>query len=153
MTPERDPGGAEASPATGTVLHASCIAVNGRGLLILGPSGAGKSALALQLMAFGADLVADDRTLIRREGDRLLARAPEPLSGLIEARGIGLLTARALADVPLSLVVDLAQTESDRLPPRRSVTILGTTLDLVLRSQSDHFSAALLCYLKGNRSA
>ena len=37
-------------------------ASDGRGLLILGPSGAGKSALALQLIALGARLVADDRT-------------------------------------------------------------------------------------------
>ena len=44
----------------GVNLHASCIAVHGRGVLILGPSGAGKSSLALQLMALGADLVADD---------------------------------------------------------------------------------------------
>ena len=41
-------------------LHASFVAINGRGVLILGPSGAGKSALALQLIAFGAKLVAGD---------------------------------------------------------------------------------------------
>ena len=44
------------------ILNASCVAWQGRGALILGRSGAGKSALALQLMALGADLVSDDRT-------------------------------------------------------------------------------------------
>ena len=38
----------------GEILHASCVAVAGRGLLIAGASGSGKSALALDLMAFGA---------------------------------------------------------------------------------------------------
>ena len=40
------------------IVHASCIAHHGRGLLILGPSGAGKSTLALEMMAYGAVLVA-----------------------------------------------------------------------------------------------
>ena len=50
------------------ILHATCVAVDGRGLLILGPSGSGKSALALQLIALGAQLVADDRTRVSRRG-------------------------------------------------------------------------------------
>ncbi|MDX5349528.1 MAG: serine kinase, partial [Paracoccaceae bacterium] len=43
------------------IVHATSVAVDGRGLLILGPSGAGKSSLALRLIALGARLVADDR--------------------------------------------------------------------------------------------
>lgn len=139
-------------PAT-AILHASCVAVAGRGLLILGPSGSGKSGLALQLIALGAELVADDRCIVTARNGTLIAHAPSPLIGLIEARGIGLLHSPALPETALHLVVDLSQPETDRLPPRRSVTILGTSLDLVHRSQSDHFSAALLCYLKGSRSA
>ena len=49
------------------ILHGSCVAVEGRGVLIVGPSGAGKSSLALALMALGAELVADDRTEVRLE--------------------------------------------------------------------------------------
>lgn len=132
-------------------LHATCVAVDGRGLLILGPSGSGKSALALRLMAHGAGLVADDRTDITLQDRDLIASAPPRLSGLIEARGLGILRADAVGPVPLVLAVDLAQTETERLPPRRSVTILGTPLPLVLGSQQDHFAASVLCYLKGGR--
>ena len=73
------------------LFHASCVAWQGRGALILGRSGAGKSALALQLMALGADLVSDDRTELLAEADALTARAPATIQGLIEARGVGLM--------------------------------------------------------------
>ena len=132
-------------------LHASCVAVEGRGVLILGPSGSGKSSLALQLMAFGARLVADDRTDIFRHGQEVTAHSPAALAGLIEARGIGILWARPQTGVPLALVVDLGSTETDRLPPRRHITLLGATLDLVFASRSNHFPAAVLCYLQGGR--
>ena len=37
-------------------LHASAVALDGRGALILGASGSGKSGLALRLMALGAGI-------------------------------------------------------------------------------------------------
>lgn len=136
----------------GETLHASCVALGpDRGLLVLGPSGSGKSALALRLMALGARLVADDRTEVARTDQGLIATCPPAIAGLIEARGVGILTAPALPRARLVLAVDLGQTEPDRLPPFRSVTIMGTALPLVLGSQSAHFPAALLCYLQGGR--
>lgn len=134
-----------------TVLHASCVAVDGRGVLILGPSGAGKSALALQLIALGAQLVADDRTEITNHAHTLIARCPPAIAGLIEARGLGLLHSPPLASCPLHLAIDLGQTETHRLPPHRQFPILGTTLPLAFGVQSNHFPAAVLCYLKGGR--
>ena len=74
------------------LLHASCVSINGNGVLILGPAGSGKSSLALNLIALGAELVADDQTLVRREHSDLIARCPETISNLIEARGLGFLT-------------------------------------------------------------
>jgi HPr kinase/phosphorylase len=139
--------------ADATTLHASCVALDGRGLLILGPSGAGKSGLALQLMALGAQLVADDRCLVQRRDADLIASAAPNLSGLIEARGLGILHSPALPETAIHLVVDLAQPETERLPPRRSVTILDTTRDLVFGSQAAHFPAAVLCYLRHGRFA
>ena len=82
-------------------IHGSCVAVAGRGLLILGPSGAGKSALALQIMALGGQLVADDRVELTRQGDEVIARCPVALRGLIEAHAAetgSVHAARILAD-------------------------------------------------------
>mgnify|MGYP005873419501 CR=1 FL=1 len=136
-----------------TILHATTVAFGGRGLLILGPSGAGKSGLALQLMALGARLVADDRTELARHGTALVARAPAAIRGRIEARGIGLLAAPALDRAMLSAALDLARDESERLPPFRNVTFLGVTLQLVLGQRSPYFPAALRHYMLHGRTA
>ena len=125
----------------------------GRGLLIIGPSGSGKSALALRLLALGADLVADDQTLLRAHGETLLASAPPTLAGLIEARHVGLLRSPHVSDVPVVLVADLGTPETDRLPAFRSVTFCGLTRDLVRGSRSDHFADAMACYLRHGRQA
>lgn len=136
------------------ILHATCVLVDGHGLLITGPSGSGKSSLAIRLMALGAKLVADDRTALELSKGRVLARCPSPhISGLVEARGVGLLRAPTVESTVLALVVDLAQTETERLPPFRTVTIMGCELPLVLQVQSDHFPQALMLYLRHGRQA
>ena len=135
------------------LLHASCVAVSGRGVLILGPSGSGKSALALQLMAYGADLVADDQTELTVQDGTLIARCPPTLSGLIESRGVGILRTRVVTQATVHLVVDRGTAETARLPPRRTFTLLGAAVDLVLNSDSNHFPASVLCYLNGSRQA
>lgn len=142
---------AGAKVATAQTVHATTISRDGRGLLILGASGRGKSGLALQLIAFGASLVADDRTEIFLRDDRIFARAPAALAGMIEARGVGLLAAPTVPEVEIKLVADLDQTETERLPPFRHIVILGQSLNLVLQSQNDHFPAALWLYLLQGR--
>lgn len=137
--------------APSETLHASCVAVDGRGLLILGPSGAGKSSLALRMMALGAALVADDRTEVAVQAGTLIARCPPPIRGLIEARGLGLMRAPFVDSAAVSLVADLSRVEDHRLPPARSITILGCDLSLVLQVQNDHFPAALMLYLRHGR--
>ena len=92
--------------AASEILHASCVAVEGRGILVLGPSGAGKSALAIRLIALGAGLVSDDRTLVVAEAGQLTATCPNPaMQGLIEARGLGILRAPVVDRVALALAV------------------------------------------------
>lgn len=132
-------------------LHASCVAVGDKGVLITGPSGSGKSSLALALMAYGAVLVADDRTVLAMQGDGVLASCPPAIKGMVEARGLGLLHAEMCAQVAIGLVVDLARTEDQRLPPFRTVTLLGRVLPLVLGQTSPHFPAALWHYVKAGR--
>ena len=136
---------------TSLLLHASCVAIGARGVLIIGASGSGKSALALQLIAYGANLIADDQTLITLQDQQLIASCPPQLSGMIEARGVGLLHSPPRVSAPLSLVVDLDQTETHRLPPKRITSLLGVSLPLVLGAESNHFPASVLCYLKGAR--
>jgi HPr kinase/phosphorylase len=134
------------------VLHASCVAYDGRGLLILGAAGAGKSSLALTLMAWGCALVADDRVELRPEGGRLVARAPAALAGLVEMRGVGLLRAAALPEANVVLVADLDRAEAERLPPYRQATILSLALPCLHKPATGCFAPALLQYLKAGRA-
>lgn len=132
-------------------VHATCVAIAKRGILILGPSGSGKSTLGLALMALGAELVSDDRTILANKAGKLVARCPPPVRGLIEARGLGLIRAQTIVSANIALVVDLGQTESDRLPPFRHTTLCGVTCDLALGQQTPHFPSFLLAYMKGGR--
>lgn len=99
-------------------LHATAIASDGRVVLLTGESGSGKSDLALRLIDRGAMLVADDRVLLRRDGDGLRAAPPASIAGLIEVRGVGLLRLPWAADLPVALVVEVGHA-GDRLPPQR----------------------------------
>lgn len=138
-------------PDPTTVVHASAVAWAGRGLLIRGASGKGKSGIALELMSRGAQLVADDGVVLERTDAGVMMRAPKALQGMIEARGLGLLSADHLAQAPLSAVLDLDAPETDRLPPRRETTLLGQKVPLLHFFDSPYFPAALMQYLKGGR--
>ncbi|OED48387.1 serine kinase [Rhodobacteraceae bacterium (ex Bugula neritina AB1)] len=116
--------------------------------MITGSSGQGKSALALQLMAFGAQLVADDRVLVQLLDGQLVASAPEPIRGLIEARSIGLLRAQIRSPVPVTVLVDLDETETDRLPVHHTSLLLGQEVARVKRVEGAHFAPALMQYLR-----
>ena len=100
------------TPAPETI-HAGCVAIGGRGVLIAGRSGSGKSDLALRLVDRGAVLVSDDYTLLTRAGGRLVADAPATIAGRMEVRGVGVVELEAARGVPICLLVDL-----DRLPER-----------------------------------
>ncbi len=127
-------------------LHASAVAFGGRAALLIGPSGSGKSSLALELIALGGVLVADDRvTLERREGG-LCLDAPDVLRGRIEARGVGLLTIRA-APARAGLVVDMGKVEAARMPDARSIMLAGVDLPLIHKVESPAFAAMLRVYL------
>jgi HPr kinase/phosphorylase len=120
----------DGSPASLNI-HGTAVAVSGRGVLLRGPSGAGKSDLALRLIDTGASLIADDRTLLRREGAMILASAPENIKGMIEVRGLGLVRLPCLPEAPLSAVVDLvSEAEMERLPLPESCDVLGVALPL-----------------------
>src|ERR1700760_1068946 len=96
-------------------IHASCVAIKGKGVLILGESGAGKSDLALRLIDEGAKLVADDRVELYAAQSALCARAPKSIAGLIEVRGLGVIALRCRKSIALALAVKLGTT-AKRLP-------------------------------------
>ena len=141
----------EAEDLGSAIVHASCVAVAGQGLLITGRSGSGKSSLALEMIGLGAELVADDRVDLRMEGEKVMARPPEAISGLIEARGIGLLRARPAGPVPLAFVLDLDVVETARLPDPRVIRVLRQSVPLLHSVEAPHFAASLVQLLKMGR--
>jgi serine kinase of HPr protein (carbohydrate metabolism regulator) len=112
------------TPLSSETLHASTVAIDGRAVVIEGPSGSGKSDLALRLIDRGAKLVSDDRSLLVRSGDGLIARSPERMAGRIEVRGVGIATVPHVAEAPVALLVSL-DPAPPRLPERRRRVIAG----------------------------
>jgi len=114
-------------------IHATCVALDGHGLLLRGPSGAGKSDLALRLIDGGALLVADDRTVLSLRGGILRAAAPAALAGLLEVRGIGPRPVTAGAEsAPVALIVDLVGAGAiERLPAAETEPLLGVAVPRV----------------------
>ena len=133
------------------IIHASCVSWHDRALLILGASGAGKSGLALQLMAYGCKLVADDRTALSSSPPDLIASCPDPIRDLIEARGVGLLYAETVAQARVAWAVDLDHEETERLPHNRKIDLLGHSIPLLHAVKSPHFAASVLQLLKAGR--
>ena len=112
-------------------LHCSTVASGGRAVLITGPSGSGKSDLALRLLDRGFTLVSDDQTVIKKDGDRLLASAPPTIAGKLEIRGLGIVDMEQVDNVPVALLVEL-KSDIQRLPDdSRERPILGVKLPLV----------------------
>jgi HPr kinase/phosphorylase len=99
------------------LMHASCAARDGWGVLLTGAPGSGKSDLLLRLLDRGFVLVADDQVEIGTDG---MARPPEPLAGLLEVRGLGVMRFPFLSAARPVLVAELVAGPVPRLPePRR----------------------------------
>jgi serine kinase of HPr protein (carbohydrate metabolism regulator) len=100
-------------------------------VLITGPSGSGKSDLTLRLLDRGFTLVRDDRTVVKREGDRLIASAPPNIAGKLEIRGIGIVDMETVDNMPVALFVELTS-EIQRLPDEnRERPVLGVRIPLI----------------------
>lgn len=88
-------------------LQATCVSLNGRGLVIMGPPGSGKSSLALALIDRGAVLVGDDSLLVEPRDGRLWAMPHPETRGLLEVRNLGLLPFPTCEEAPLALAIRL----------------------------------------------
>ena len=127
------------------LIHGTCLAIGGEGVLLVGKPGSGKSDLALRLVDQSgvglsgrlreAWLVADDQVVIRRQDGALVASAPPALKGKLEIRGLGIAELPVEAEARLRLAVRLTPAaEIERLPDLGSarMEILGTGLPLIL---------------------
>lgn len=110
-------------------IHATTVALNGDAVLLRGASGLGKSDLALRLIDDGWDLVADDYTEIHEADGHLCARAPDNIKGMIEVRGIGIITVGCVPRAKIKAVFDLLPlSDIERLPGAATVSLLGFEL-------------------------
>jgi HPr kinase/phosphorylase len=138
---------------TAVWLHATAVAVDGRGLLILGASGTGKSSLAIELLTLGAKLISDDGVWLQTAENPPLLERPSQATSLIEARGIGLIGAGdPLESAPLALAVDLERAENNRLPPRRSIALGDRYIPLLHAARQHRLAPALILMIRHGRA-
>ncbi|NCA69013.1 MAG: HPr(Ser) kinase/phosphatase [Sphingobacteriia bacterium] len=127
-------------------LHGVFIEVLGMGVLLVGDPAVGKSELALDLVARGHPLIADDAPRFARIAPEILeGTCPEALRDFLEVRGLGILNIRAmfgegavLRSKTLNLIIDLQPLDQqqleciDRLSGSLSASnILGVTVPKV----------------------
>lgn len=80
------------APSSRITLHGVLIEIFGLGVLLAGRSGVGKSELALEMLARGHRLIADDAAEFELASDgRVVGRCPPVLYGFLEVRGLGVL--------------------------------------------------------------
>lgn len=80
-----------------TRVHGVLLDVYGLGVLLIGNSGVGKSECALDLIARGHSLVADDRVTVKRyPNGELVGFAEGPLRHHMELRGLGIVNVQDL---------------------------------------------------------
>jgi serine kinase of HPr protein (carbohydrate metabolism regulator) len=118
-------------------IHGTAITVDGLGLLFVGPSGSGKSGIAFDCLAearlahLPAALISDDRVLILHDKNKLVARGPESIRGLIELRYAGIVSVDHVPEAEIHYaVVPVAGNEDERLPPDHEHAEVGPGIRL-----------------------
>lgn len=107
-------------------VHATCVSVDGQGVLLRGPSGFGKSDLCLRLIDQGGILVADDRVNLAGHDDHIIASSPTEIAGLLEVRSVGIFRLISCDEITVQLVVDLVNADDvPRLPETATISFLG----------------------------
>jgi len=114
---------------TSLQIHATCISLEGLGFLLRGPSGIGKSDLALRMMEYNSQLIADDRVDLTLEGGILIAQAPTCLRGLLEVRGVGVIEVPYSNSIQILGIINLVgNNKIKRLPAPRTELLLGVEI-------------------------
>ena len=131
-------------------IHASCIEVNGTGILLLGNSGAGKSDISLRLIEnHQAKLVADDRVNLDINSGQLIASCPENIKGQLEVRGIGIVTYPYIEKTVIKIAVNLTDKKIERLPEKHYYNFANISVPMIyLDSREPSSTAKLLSALR-----
>lgn len=118
-------------------VHASAVCVGEQAILIRGASGTGKSRLALDLILAGragmiaaTKLVGDDRVRLDSRNGRVSVSGVPELAGMLEIRGLGIRRCDFAAEADVALVVDLAASDAERLPPPERLKTLISGVEL-----------------------
>ena len=118
-------------------VHASAVCVGEQAILIRGASGTGKSRLALDLILAGragmiaaTKLVGDDRVRLDARNSRVSVSGVPELEGMLEIRGLGIRRCDFTAEADVALVVDLAASDAERLPPPERLKTLISGVEL-----------------------
>lgn len=110
--------------------QATCVALEGRALLIEGASGSGKSSLALALIDRGAALVGDDGVLLELRDGRVWALPHPRIAGLLEVRNVGLIRLPA-EEAPVSLIVRLHAGAPRHVEAPDTTVLIGASVPLI----------------------
>ncbi len=118
-------------------IHASAVCVGEQAILIRGASGTGKSRLALDLILAGragmiaaTKLIGDDRVRLDTRNGRVRVFGVPELEGMLEIRGLGIRRCDFTAEAEVALVVDLAASDAERLPPPERLKTLISEVEL-----------------------
>lgn len=132
--------------------HASCVDFKGRGVLIFGASGSGKSSLALACISIGARLVGDDYVDLSVEQDKIIARRPPNIAGLIEVARVGILNCDYIENTNLVLAIDMSQAEVERLPPRRHISLQECDIPLIYGADIPYLHSVAFQFVTAGRA-
>lgn len=122
-------------------------------MLLLGEPGSGKSDLALRLIDSGAKLVADDQVALSETAGKLHAQSPASIAGMLEVRGVGIITLPAV-NAPVALVVRLvARDEVDRLPEPAFFDCLNVAVPLLSLHAFDESTPAKIRLMVSKETA
>jgi HPr kinase/phosphorylase len=125
------------------IMHATCVDINGSGVLIVGRSGSGKSSLAINLIALGSTLVADDQCEIVKKNKKLSVFKPTSLPSSIEIRGVGLVSVPMVVETSLDWVVNMDEAETQRMPDLQFTEIDGYRIPTIFGKNMDDFASRI----------
>ena len=134
------------------IMHATCVDVEGAGILIVGQSGSGKSSLAVSLLALGASLVADDQCELIFQDNGFLVTKPLSLPDNIEIRGIGLVSVPILTDTSLCWIVNMAANAKERMPTPKVTDLNGSPVPSLFGKNVDDLASRIYVLVKNVKS-